>query len=282
MQFGDLDLVGNRGRVKGVGDSDRRALFLLVELDARAAHVRTGETNLGNLVTDIVRIAQDSDICILNSGTLRSDDTYGPGEIRVRDITAILPMEDMMVVLELTGAQVRAALENGVSKYPTHEGRFPQVSGILFVFDPDAVPGARIVSVDVVAADGSTTPLDNDASYRVSTKEYLASGKDGFTMFADAKVLVDGECGVMLPTALRNHFIMLNTLAALRNAETCFHKAVRFFHGNLERAHSEEATKSSDEKARRKSFWDREFAVNTRVEGRIRTVGQDMPSLSSP
>jgi len=42
------------------------------------------------------------------------------------------------------GQQIIEALENGVSKYPVLEGRFPQVSGVSFGFDPTKLPGHRI------------------------------------------------------------------------------------------------------------------------------------------
>lgn len=44
----------------------------------------------------------------------------------------------------LEGEQLHKALENGVSQYPKLEGRFPQVSGMTFVFDPDKPPGQRV------------------------------------------------------------------------------------------------------------------------------------------
>lgn len=235
------------------------------ELNARTEDVRTKETNLGNLITDIVRVQQGTDICILNSGTIRSDDRYGPGDIIVRDITNILPMEDMMVVLELSGAHVLAALENSVSKYPAHEGRFVQVSGISFEFDPEAEPGSRVTEVLVTSGDDGVVPLDPEKIYTVSTKEYLSNGKDGFESFLEGKVVVDGECGVLLPTAVRNHFVMLKVLSRLQRTESCFHAAVRHFLGSRSSSHNDGG--------RRKSVWEATFAVDPKVEGRIRQVG---------
>ena len=59
---------------------------------------------------------------------------------------AVLPMTDPLVVLELTGEQLLAALENGVSQYPKWEGRFPQVSGLSFSFNPNLPSSKRILS----------------------------------------------------------------------------------------------------------------------------------------
>ena len=55
-----------------------------VSLDGRFRQVRTKETNLGNLVTDIMRRKMKTDVAILNSGTLRSDTVHDPGVFRMR------------------------------------------------------------------------------------------------------------------------------------------------------------------------------------------------------
>lgn len=93
-------------------------------------------------------MAARADVALLNSGTLRSDRVHPKGQLCMgvrhagranhapticnrflQDLFAILPMIDGTVVIEATGAQILAALENGVSKWPALEGRFPQVAG---------------------------------------------------------------------------------------------------------------------------------------------------------
>lgn len=98
-----------------------------VDLDGRFEIVRRQESNLGNFIADIMLRSTEADVAILNSGTLRSDRIHQRGEFKIRDIMAILPMIDSLVVIAVTGMQLIAALENGVSKYPALEGRFPQV-----------------------------------------------------------------------------------------------------------------------------------------------------------
>lgn len=95
-------------------------------LDGRFSTVRTSESNLGNFICDImVRsngslsflyhaltplikkvAATDSDLAILNSGTLRSDRIHQPGPFTLRDLNNILPMLDPLVVLEVTGSLI--------------------------------------------------------------------------------------------------------------------------------------------------------------------------------
>ena len=107
------------------------------------------------------------------------------------------------MVLELTGEQLIAALENGVSQYPKHEGRFPQISGMSFTFDPSQPSGNRIVPNSVCVA-GSPLVLNN--AYKLCTKAYIAAGKDGYDVFRDRKILVSEEEGPILGAIVRNHF----------------------------------------------------------------------------
>lgn len=102
-----------------------------VDLDGRFEVIRRQESNLGNFIADIMLMSTEADVAILNSGTLRSDRIHPHGEFKIRDLMSILPMIDSLVVIAITGTQLVAALENGVSKYPALEGRFPQVLCIV-------------------------------------------------------------------------------------------------------------------------------------------------------
>ena len=117
-----------------------------------------------------------------------------------------------------SGRQVIECLENGVSQWPKLEGRFPQVSGINFAFDPNKPPGKRInpklVKIGdeyIDMGDEDEEDLDNkgkkkERTYRLATKSYLAHGKDGYDVLANAKVLIDDEEGPQLTYAVQNHF----------------------------------------------------------------------------
>ena len=78
----------------------------------------------------------NADCSIINSGTLRSDCIFPAGPFTVRDLKKIIPFPDPIVVLKVSGKILHEVLENGVSKFPMLEGRFPQVGGIEFEFDP--------------------------------------------------------------------------------------------------------------------------------------------------
>ncbi|XP_063691937.1 mannosylglucosyl-3-phosphoglycerate phosphatase-like isoform X2 [Bolinopsis microptera] len=174
-----------------------------VPLETRFSEVRTKETNMGNFITDVMRVALRADVAILNSGTMRSDCIFPPGKFRMRDLSAILPIMDELLLLECTGSQLLKALENGVSKYPELEGRFPQLSGVQFQFEPKREPGSRILqdSVYVLAE-----PLDLQRIYKVAVKEYISRGKDGYTVFLECPRIGGDDDGPILDTLILNHF----------------------------------------------------------------------------
>src|SRR5690606_27381855 len=101
-----------------------------VELDSRRASVRGMETTMGNLIADALRAAVGADVAVTNGGGIRGDKTYpADSQLTRKDILGELPFGNVAVLLELKGADLRAALENGVSQVADGAGRFPQVSG---------------------------------------------------------------------------------------------------------------------------------------------------------
>ncbi|XP_043234841.1 snake venom 5'-nucleotidase-like isoform X2 [Amphibalanus amphitrite] len=180
-----------------------------VDLEGRFSKVRSEETNLGNFCADVILAAMNADCVILNSGTLRSDRVHPAGDFTMRDLVTIAPFMDGLCLLHVTGAVLCEAVENSVSMYPRLAGRFPQVSGMSFVFDPDKPPGQRVDPRLVKVGDMFIQP---DQLYKVATKEYMHQGRDGFTCFVDAKVLQDEEQSPQLRTAIVNHFDSINRL----------------------------------------------------------------------
>ncbi|XP_064466748.1 snake venom 5'-nucleotidase-like isoform X2 [Ornithodoros turicata] len=188
-----------------------------VDLDGRFCSIRTSETNLGNFICDVMLSATHSDLAILNSGTLRSDRIHPRGPFKMRDLVTVLPMMDSLIVLSATGEQILKALENGVSQYPKLEGRFPQVSGISFAFDPKKPSGERIDPRFVKIGD---EPLDPDQKYRLVTKGYLAQGKDGYDVLKNCEVLMGEDESPELCTAIQNHFQAIKILTGASHPQT--------------------------------------------------------------
>ena len=141
-------------------------------LDARFSTVRLKESNIGNFVCDVMRQHHDADCTIMASGTIRGGQIYPPGVIRIKDITTCFPFEDPVVLLRVTGQAIWDALENGVSLYPALEGRFPQVSGIEFEFDPSRESGKRVISLLI-----NGEPYEPEKKYKLATRGYMGRGK---------------------------------------------------------------------------------------------------------
>lgn len=161
------------------------------ELDALSFSNRNKETNIGNFVADSYRAAVGADVALVNGGSIRADLTYNPGVLTKRDVLSILPFNNPIVKIELTGKTLRAAIEHGVARSAPGEdgepGRFPQVSGMSFSFDTSKPAGSRVSEILV-----GGKPLDDAKTYTLATSDFLVSRSgDGYVMFKEAKVLLD-------------------------------------------------------------------------------------------
>lgn len=179
-----------------------------VELDARNSAVRTQEAALGNLVADAIRKAADAQLAITNGGGIRTNALFPPGPIRRRDVLAWLPFGNVVVKVELTGTQIWQALENGVSQVERVAGRFPQVSGLRFAFDPSRPEGQRILWVEV---DGA--PLDPQRRYSVATNDFMLRGGDGYSVLSQGRVLMDPASGPLMAEVVIRYIQHLGTVS---------------------------------------------------------------------
>jgi 2',3'-cyclic-nucleotide 2'-phosphodiesterase/3'-nucleotidase/5'-nucleotidase len=156
-----------------------------VFLDGENDSIRSGETNLGNLVADAVLAKAKpagAEIAIVNSGGIR--ESIQAGDITREKLMRVLPFENYLILVDITGRQLIAALENGVSQAQELKGRFPQVAGFRFTWNSASEPGSRIVSVEI-QAEGGYVPLDENAIYRIVINDYMYSGGDGYTVFGE-------------------------------------------------------------------------------------------------
>src|SRR5262249_14301260 len=109
---------------------------------------------------------------------------------------------------ELSGADLLAALEHGVSQVEQKAGRFPQVSGIRLVYDPRKPAGSRVVEAQV-----GGQPLDVSASYRVATNDYMFKGGDGYSSLSKGKALIDVSGGTLMATTVMRYITTKGALA---------------------------------------------------------------------
>jgi 2',3'-cyclic-nucleotide 2'-phosphodiesterase (5'-nucleotidase family) len=179
-----------------------------VPLDARNVTVRAAESALGNYIADVMRRAVDADIAITNGGGIRTNALFPAGEIKRRDVLAWLPFGNVVVKVRMSGAAIRAALENGVSQVEGLNGRFPQVSGLTYTFSRSRPAGSRITAV---TAGGR--PLDPETLYTVATNDFVRAGGDGYATVKSAEVLINEAGGPVMATAVATAIQQTGTIS---------------------------------------------------------------------
>ncbi len=188
---------------------DQPLATLTTAMDSRTGAVRGDEAAIGNLFADALRAHFKADIALLNGGGLRGNRQYEPGAgLTRRDILAEMPFSNAVEALDITGKQMLAALEYGLSAVAARAGRFPQTSGLAVTYDTTKPPGHR-----VIAALAGGKPLDPKRVYRLATTDYLAKGGDGYQVLTEAKVVVDASGGPLLANVVADYLVAAGTVA---------------------------------------------------------------------
>ncbi|MCA0971461.1 5'-nucleotidase C-terminal domain-containing protein [Halobacillus litoralis] len=159
-----------------------------VALNGERADVRTGETNLGNLIADGMlakakSINPDTDIAVTNGGGIRASIDEGP--ITLGEVLTVMPFGNSLGIMTLTGSEIEEALEHSVSMAPEASGAFLHVAGMKFEYDSSQPAGERIVNVQVETEDGFVA-LEGDEEYHVASNLFTIQGGDGYTTFEKA------------------------------------------------------------------------------------------------
>lgn len=145
---------------------------------------RVMECSMGNLIADaqLDRVKdQGVTISIANSGGLRA--SIDAGEITMGEVLTVLPFSNTLATFQISGADLIASLENGLSQIEEVAGRFPQVAGLKYTFDKSKPAGSRLVG-DVLVKEGDAwVPLDPKKTYGVVTNNYVRGGGDGYELF---------------------------------------------------------------------------------------------------
>ncbi|SDZ96908.1 bifunctional metallophosphatase/5'-nucleotidase [Rubrimonas cliftonensis] len=157
-------------------------------VDGDRGSCRAGVCEMGVLVAeamlDRVR-GQGVQIAIQNGGGLRA--SIDAGEVTMGEVLTVLPFQNTLATFRIRGDHILAALENGLSQVEDGAGRFPQVAGMTYVWNPQAAPGSRVVSASVLTPEGPQ-PLDPQETYGVVSNDYMRRGGDGYAMFRDAAI----------------------------------------------------------------------------------------------
>ena len=169
------------------------------------ANGRTCESLVGNVTADAMRTKYSSigvQFAITNSGGLRTpltcptSDVAGdfcaaytppPFPITRGQVLSVLPFGNIVVTLDVNGAELKTMLENGVSFVPAENGRFPQVSGLCFTYDIAAPVGSRVTGAVLANPDGTcsaaTVDLTAASTYKIAENDFTVSGGDGYPNF---------------------------------------------------------------------------------------------------
>ncbi len=145
------------------------------DLDGEREHVRTGKTNLSQIVCDAITAETGADFTIVNGGGIRA--SLSAGDVTLGEVNSVLPFTNIVTVCEITGDEVYQALEHGYSMLPETNGAFSQTD-LDVTYDAALPAGERILDVKL-----NGESIDRAATYTVATNDFMAAGGDGYTMF---------------------------------------------------------------------------------------------------
>ncbi|RWE49420.1 MAG: LysM peptidoglycan-binding domain-containing protein [Mesorhizobium sp.] len=155
-------------------------------IDGSRENCRARECEMGNLVSDAIldRVkGQGVEIVISNGGGLRA--SIDQGTVTMGEVLTVLPFQNTLATFKISGKDLVAGLENGLSQIEDGAGRFPQVAGLKYAFDKSVGPNAgRVKSVEVME-NGAWAPINPDKQYVVATNNYVRQGGDGYKVFAE-------------------------------------------------------------------------------------------------
>jgi 5'-nucleotidase len=170
-----------------VKDSSRAALNRPIARLAAAPVLRkqneAGEAPLGNLIADAIVAATRNlgvQIGFMNEGGIRKDLEAGENNVAAFGQTqAVLPFGNTLVVMDLSGAQIRNLLEQQWHSASSNGSMLQVSNGFGYTWDEKRPAGSRVTSVTL-----NGKPLDDGKSYRIVANNFLAEGGDNFPEFA--------------------------------------------------------------------------------------------------
>ncbi|MGL6167780.1 MAG: bifunctional metallophosphatase/5'-nucleotidase [Fusobacteriaceae bacterium] len=147
--------------------------------------VRTSETNLSNLITDAMVWKSGSDMSLTNGGGIRA--SIEAGNITVGDVITVLPFGNYVITKELTGSDIKKALEHGLKNVPNSAGSMAQFGGITLDLDLTKPEGQKVSNIKFK----NKKKFDLNAKYKVATNDFMAVGGDGYSSFKGKKEIAN-------------------------------------------------------------------------------------------
>lgn len=167
-----------------------------MEWDLRSSVLRTRESAVANMITDMIRKRFAADIVLFNSGSFRGDSKYPPGPVTDTRLAAIDEFECTIFLMRMQGKYIQQILEHSAAL--RGGGGFLQGAGLRYVLEPAGQaqqlsapgkgdttvvrPGSRVHDVKILSADNRWEPLRSDQYYTLATNDYLA-GRGGNRFF---------------------------------------------------------------------------------------------------
>jgi 5'-nucleotidase/UDP-sugar diphosphatase len=160
---------------------------------------RIQETNFGNVITDAMREYMKTDIALQNGGGIRV--TIPKGDITLYNIHEAFPFINYVIQVEMTGKQIKEALEHGVEIYPSGwNGGFLQVSGIEYAFNGAAPAGKRLMFAKTGGKD-----IEDQKTYSIATNDYLYQGGDGYDVIKNSRFVYNS--GLLIEDIFKEYIL---------------------------------------------------------------------------
>ncbi len=128
------------------------------------------------------------DLVIQNAGAIRVS-VVPKGDITIETAYTLLPFNNTIQVLQMTGAEIKQVLEDALSHHLDKggsNGSFPYAAGIRYTIEVNRSPNQRVTSLEIRDKNGAWSAIDVENAkkmYKVGTNSYIAKGKNGYVTF---------------------------------------------------------------------------------------------------
>ncbi len=185
----DPDVLAAIDAKRGPVDAIRNQLVGEFTAPAEGAReiCRAQECSMGDLVADamLAKAGDGYQIAIQNGGGIRA--SIDAGKVDMGEVMTVLPFQNTLATFKLSGKDIVASLEHGVSAVADGKGQFPQVVGLKFNLDLAADKGSRVSNV-MVMENGSYSAIQDSKLYGVVTNDFMRRGGDGYVLFRNNAV----------------------------------------------------------------------------------------------
>ena len=159
--------------------------------DDNPVSVRNSETALGDIITDgmLAKAKHYTQkkvvMAFQNGGGIRA--ALPKGDVTTGQVISVLPFGNTLALMDITGAELKAAFEHSVKETPKESGGFLHIAGAQLQYDSSKEVGSRVISLKYYdETTKSYVDVQDDTTYTVATNAFTAKGGDGFTMFEKA------------------------------------------------------------------------------------------------